>query len=157
MALYLVQHGKSLPKAEDPEKGLSAEGKMETERIVEVASGYQVRVSRILHSGKKRARETAAILSTRLSPPDGIEPCDGMNPMDDVRDFVNRLSMDQGMDQDIMLVGHLPFLERMIGLLVCGDPDQTVFKLQNGGILCLDRVPEVKNPVIRWALMPSIG
>ncbi len=153
MALYLVQHGKHLPKAEDPEKGLSAEGKMETERIVEVASGYQVRVSRILHSGKKRARETAAILSARLSPIDGIEPCDGMNPLDDVRDFVNHLSV----DQDIMLVGHLPFLERIIGLLVCGNPDQTVFKLQNSGILCLDRVPKVKNPVIRWALMPSIG
>ena len=126
---------------------------METERIVEVASGYQVRVSRILHSGKKRARETAAILSARLSPIDGIEPCDGMNPLDDVRDFVNHLSV----DQDIMLVGHLPFLERIIGLLVCGNPDQTVFKLQNSGILCLDRVPKVKNPVIRWALMPSIG
>ncbi|MBC2713138.1 MAG: phosphohistidine phosphatase SixA [Desulfosarcina sp.] len=157
MALYLVQHGKSLPKAEDPEKGLSAEGKMETERIAAVASGYQVCVSRILHSGKKRARETAEILSVRLSPPDGIEACDGMNPLDDVRDFVNHLSVDQGMDQNIMLVGHLPFLERLIGLLVCGNPDQTVFKLQNSGILCLDRVPEVKNPVIRWALMPSIG
>ena len=56
-----------------------------------------------------------------------------------------------------MVVGHLPFLERLIGLLVCGNPDQTVFKLQNSGILCLDRVPEVKNPVIRWALMPSVG
>ena len=153
MALYLVQHGKSLLKAEDPEKGLSVEGKMETERIAEVASGYQVRVSRILHSGKKRARETATILSVRLSPPDGSAPCDGMNPLDDVSAFADRLSL----DKDIMLVGHLPFLERLIGLLVCGNPDQSVFKLQNSGILCLDRVSEVKNPVIRWALMPSIG
>ena len=153
MALYMVQHGKSLPKAEDPEKGLSADGKMETERIADVAGGYQVRVSRILHSGKKRARETAEILTLRLSPTDGSEPCDGMNPLDDVRAFADGLEL----DKNIMLVGHLPFLERLIGLLVCGNPDQTVFKLQNSGILCLDRVPEVKNPVIRWALMPSVG
>ena len=38
-----------------------------------------------------------------------------------------------------------------------GNPEQTVFKLQNSGILCIDRVPEIENPVIRWALMPAIG
>ena len=153
MALYVVQHGKSLPRAQDPEKGLSAEGKMETERIADVARGYQVRVSRILHSGKKRARETAEILSLRLSPAGGSDSVAGMNPMDDVRTFSDGLEL----EQHIMLVGHLPFLERLIGQIVCGNPDQIVFKLQNSGILCLDRVPEVKNPVIRWALMPTVG
>ena len=153
MAVYLVQHGKSLPKIEDPQKGLSAEGRMETERIAGVAQGYAVQVSRIDHSGKKRARETADILSARLSPEKGVESRTGMNPLDDVRPFAKRLRL----DQDIMLVGHLPFLERLIGLLVCGNPEQTVFKLQNSGILCIDRVPEIENPVIRWALMPAIG
>ena len=76
-----------------------------------------------------------------------------MNPLDDVRAVTDSLDL----DKNVMLVGHLPFLERLIGLLVCGNPDQTVFKLQNSGILCLDRLPEVKNPVIRWALMPFIG
>jgi len=33
MALYVVQHGKSLPKADDPEKGLSEEGIRETQLI----------------------------------------------------------------------------------------------------------------------------
>ena len=153
MALYLVQHGKSLSKAEDPEKGLSVDGKQETERIAGVAKGYRVKVSRILHSGKKRARETAEILAAMLAPANQLDPCDGMNPLDDVHAFADRLEL----DQNIMLVGHLPFLERLIGLLVCGNPDQTVFKLQNSGIVCLDRVGQVKNPVIRWALMPSVG
>ena len=152
MALYLVQHGKCLNKSEDPEKGLSAEGKLETERIAGVAKGYQVKVSRIVHSGKKRARETAEILGLRLSPPGGIRAHNGMNPLDDVRAVTDSLDL----DKNVMLVGHLPFLERLIGLLVCGNPDQTLFKLQNSGILCLDRLAEIKNPVIRWALMPSI-
>lgn len=153
MALYLVQHGKSLKKKEDPEKGLSADGKQETERMAGVANGYRVNVSQIAHSGKKRARETAEILASMLSPADGLVPRNGMNPMDDVRAFAHSLDL----DKNIMLVGHLPFLERLIGLLVCSNPDQAVFKLQNSGILCIDRVPEVKNPVIRWALMPSVG
>lgn len=153
MVLYVVQHGKSLTKTEDPEKGLSIDGKLDTERIAGVANGYRVKVSRIVHSGKKRARETAEIMASVLSPASGLESRNGMNPLDDVRTFADNLDL----DKNIMLVGHLPFLERLIGLLVCGNPDQTVFRLQNSGILCIDRVPEVKNPVIRWALMPSVG
>ena len=153
MALYVVQHGKCLPKTEDPEKGLSADGKNETVRIAAVAKGYAVKVSRIVHSGKKRARETAELFADALSPSEGIEVRSGMNPLDDVSVFAQHLPL----DQDMMLVGHLPFMERLVGFLVCGNADQTVFKLQNSGIVCLDRVPHVDNPVIRWALMPSIG
>ena len=76
-----------------------------------------------------------------------------MNPLDDVHLFVDGLKLDSNM----MVVGHLPFLERLIGLLVCNDADRTVFKLQNSGIVCLDHVSGVENPVIRWALMPSVG
>ena len=118
MALYLVQHGKSLPKAEDPEKGLSADGKMETERIADVAKGYLVKVSRIVHSGKKRARETAEILASLLPPAGGLEPRNGMNPLDDVRTFADSLEL----DKNVMLVGHLPFLERLIGLTSVRQP-----------------------------------
>lgn len=153
MALYVVQHGKCLPKTEDPEKGLSADGKRDTVRIAAVAKGYAVAVSRIAHSGKKRARETAELFADALSPPDGIEVRSGMNPLDDVSLFARHLSLDQNM----MLVGHLPFMERLVGFLVCGNVEQTIFKLQNSGIVCLDQVPHVDNPVIRWALMPSVG
>ena len=52
MALFLVQHGKSLPKELDPDQGLSDEGFAETKRIAEVAKGYGINVMRILHSGK---------------------------------------------------------------------------------------------------------
>ena len=153
MALYVVQHGKSLPKEQDPEKGLSTDGIQETERIAEVAKGYAVPVARIVHSGKKRALQTADIFGAALSPANGVEVQAGMKPLDDVRSFAERLPL----NQNIMLVGHLPFLERLIGLLVCDDPDQTVFKLQNSGIVCLDRVHPVDHLVIRWALMPHIG
>ena len=47
MALFLVQHGKSLPKDVDPDQGLSQEGISEVDRIAGVAKGYGVGVSRI--------------------------------------------------------------------------------------------------------------
>ena len=118
-----------------------------------MAASYHVQVSKILHSGKKRAQQTAEIFDRRLSPPDGMQARSGMNPLDDVRAFGQEIRL----DQQVMLVGHLPFLQRLIGMLLCGNPEQLVFKLQNSGIVCLDQVPEVKNPVIRWALMPTVG
>ena len=153
MALYVVQHGKSLAKEQDSEKGLSAEGIQETERIAEVARGYAVSVTRIVHSGKKRARQTAEIFAAALAPETGIEKQAGMGPLDDVHPFADRLPL----NENLMLVGHLPFLERLIGLLVCVDPDRMVFKLQNSGIVCLDQAPQIDHPVICWALMPHIG
>ena len=42
MAVYLVQHGISLPKDVDPEKGLSKEGIAEVERIAGVAKNYHI-------------------------------------------------------------------------------------------------------------------
>lgn len=153
MALYVVQHGLSMPKSEDPEKGLAPAGIRESERIAGVAAGYRVHVSKILHSGKARARQTAEIFGRHLSPVDGIEVCEGVKPLDDVRCFAEGFDV----DQDLMLVGHLPFLERLIGLLVCGDPDRLVFKLQNSGIVCLDRIEGKNHLVLRWALMPNVG
>ena len=57
MAIFLVQHGKSLSRDQDPEKGLSEKGKTETARIAGVARrDYEIPVSKIVHSGKKRAQ-----------------------------------------------------------------------------------------------------
>ena len=52
MALFLVQHGISATKDVDPEKGLSVQGRVETERIAQVANGYGIRVEKIVHSEK---------------------------------------------------------------------------------------------------------
>ena len=66
MSLFLVQHGKNLPKDIDPEKGLSEEGKRDVERVANEAKDNGIKVSAIRHSGKKRARETAHIFSDVL-------------------------------------------------------------------------------------------
>ena len=153
MAIYIVQHGKCLPKSEDPEKGLTSEGKLESARIADVARGYAVKVTAIFHSDKKRAHETAEIFAARLDPEKGIQSRGGMNPMDDVSAFADQLPL----NQNIMLVGHLPFLERLISLLVCGDANRVVFKLQNSGIVCIDEDSRSGAPAIHWALMPHIG
>ena len=153
MALFLVQHGKSLPKNEDPKKGLSKEGIAETKRIAEVAKGYNIHVSGITHSGKTRARQTAEIFESILEPEGGIQESSGLNPIDDVTAFADKI--DSAANR--MLVGHLPFMERMTSYLITGSIEKPVFKFQNSGIVCLDKYPTTPFWVIKWTLMPNIG
>ena len=153
MAFYIVQHGLSLPKDQDPEKGLAPKGMEDVKRIAEVAQNYGVVVECIVHSGKKRALQTAGILAGILKPAQGIREISGIKPLDDVAEVAPRVDF----QANTMVVGHLPFLERLTSFLITGQKEPVVFKLQNGGILCLDRIGNQDTPVIKWALMPSVS
>ena len=153
MALYLIQHGKSLPKDQDPDQGLSEDGTTETERIASQAQDYGVSVSQIRHSVKTRARQTAQILARALKPQNDIQEISGIKPMDDVAACAAKIDP----DENVMLVGHLPFMERITSYLITGSIDQPLIKFQNSGIVCLDKDPETQGWVIKWTLMPNIG
>ena len=153
MAVYLVQHGLSLPKHQDSERGLSEAGIAHVKRIAEVAKGYEVPVISIFHSGKKRARETAEIFASALNPEGGVAAMAGFNPMDDVQTFSKNLSF----QDNHMYVGHLPFMEKLAAYLITGDAARPVFQFQNGGIVCLDVHGDQGGWVIKWTLMPNIG
>ena len=152
MAIFLAQHGLSLPKDIDPEKGLSEKGRTDTVKIAQVAKAYRVPVYKVVHSTKKRAEQTAAIFNEIF----GIkEPCrriDGINPLDDVTVFA------KGIDpsSNVMAVGHLPFMERLVSYLTTGSTELKIYRFQNSGIVCLDR-DENRNWFIKWTLNPNIS
>ena len=155
MALFLVQHGKSAPKAEDPQKGLSDEGKEETLRLAPVAKGYHIPVTRIFHSGKARAVQTAKIYHQALGIDEPLEPLSGINPLDDVRAFAATLDPEAGW----MVVGHMPFMARLVSFLTAGDEETRVYAFQNSGIVCLDAEKTDNGEwdwFIKWTLNPNI-
>jgi len=153
MPLFLVQHGKSRPADIDPEKGLSAEGISEVERIARFARDHGISVSLIKHSGKKRARQTADIMAAELIPINGVQVQEGLEPLADVIPIARNIDS----KADIMLVGHLPFMERLTSYLITGSTDRPVIRFQNGGIICLDEDKYTQGWTIRWALLPEIA
>ena len=153
MALYLVQHGQCHPKDVDPAKGLTEAGRSTVARIADVAKGYAVPVTCMMHSGKKRALQTAEIFAEALSPPEGLHAKTGLSPLDDVTAMAGLIDS----KDNLMLVGHLPFMTRLCSWLVTGDPETPVFQFQNGGIVCLKQPPDTNDWIIAWTLMPEIG
>ena len=118
MRLYLVQHGQAKTEEEDPERSLTVDGVDGVGRVARQAVDWLgVRVDRVVHSGKTRARQTAEIWGGLLD--SEVEQADALAPNDDSSTWVARLDAQAG---DLMLVGHLPHLARLAGLLLTGAP-----------------------------------
>jgi len=152
MTLYLVQHGKAHIKEAKPDRPLTTEGRADVERIAGVAAGYGVQVSEIRHSGKTRAAETAEIFGRLLLKTGSPDIMAGLGPTDEVEPIIEKLKS----HGDIMLVGHQPFMGKMLAKLVAGDENLTLFGFQNGGIVCLE-FNEDQGWYINWTLSPRIG
>ena len=156
MALFLVQHGLSAAKDVDPKRGLTSQGRVETERIAQVAKGDGIKVKKIVHSGKNRAEQTATIYHAALSLKNPLEVVSGINPLDDVRTFAGSIIPDSG----LMVVGHMPFMQRLVSYLTTDSEEIQVYQFQNSGIVCLSssEVTDGKlNWFIKWTLNPNIS
>lgn len=151
MSLLLVQHGKNLPKDKDPEKGLSPEGKKDVEQVADILRDSGVSVSSIWHSGLKRAHQTADIFASFIGGGIDVLEKEGLAPLDDV----TKLSLDP--EENIMLVGHLPFMEKLVSFLLTDSPDRSpIVKFKNGGIVAVDKGIESGAWYIKWTLFPGI-
>ncbi|UCG77216.1 MAG: phosphohistidine phosphatase SixA [Nitrospirota bacterium] len=107
MRLYLVRHGEALSQDEDPERGLSATGMHDINKVASHMAARGVAVESIFHSGKKRARQTAEIIAGAIDVKKDVFEAAGLRPEDDPSIWAGKLS---GMEKDVMLVGHLPHL-----------------------------------------------
>jgi len=129
MQLYLVQHGAAKSEAEDPERSLTAEGTNAVERIAKYLSSRRLEVGRIEHSDKQRARQTAEILAAHLRPQGGTREIARIAPNDGVGPMCERLQKESGR---LMLVGHLPYLSRLLSVLLGVHPDRAHGDLSDG-------------------------
>lgn len=149
MKLYLVQHGLSQSKEVDPERPLSPEGEVESRLTADFLKEKNIRISRIWHSPKKRAVQTARIMAERLSSPE-IQERNDLNPLDPVGSYVEEIALS---DRDLMIVGHLPFLQKLTSLLLNGTEDDELVSVRNSGIICLEYTDSWR---VLWAVFPEL-
>ena len=95
MKIYLVQHGKPVPKEKDLDRPLSELGRRDVEKVASFLRKIGIEVQEIFHSGKTRARQTAEIMISKLNP--GREPLekDGLSPLDDVKTIAEETNQTQ--------------------------------------------------------------
>lgn len=152
MQLYLVQHGAAKTEAEDPQRGLTDEGRRGVELLAQFLAPLKLIIDRIEHSDKLRARQTAEILAAQLRPKEGTQQVAGLAPNDDVATVCARLPAET---KSLMLVGHLPHLSRLASLFLGQEAERPVVQFQMGGVVRLDR-DENGRWALRWMVVPEL-
>ena len=153
MRLYLVQHGEAKPETEDAARPLTLRGTEDVKRVAGMLRRLQIKQPKIVHSGKLRAKQTADILAQGLNislPLVQVSPV--LKPNDDVRPWAERIQKEI---DDLMLVGHLPFLDKLASTLLCGNENAKLVLFRYGAIVCLEQ-KEDKGWAVRWVLTPEM-
>jgi phosphohistidine phosphatase len=152
MRLYLTQHGLAVPKEVDPDRPLSEQGREDARRLARFLGSTGLRVEQVLHSGKVRAEQSAALLAEALLPGGQAQGHDGLNPNDPVEPLVAEIA---AWTTDTLLVGHLPFLGRLASLLLVADSDRPILGFQPGTMACLERDP-AGQWILAWMIRPEL-
>ena len=150
MVAYLVRHGEAKSEAENPQRPLSERGREGVERVARAVATKGLRVNQIFHSDKVRARETAEILASHLSPKCGMCEIKGLAPQDDP--LIAKAELETAQNS-LMLVGHLPHLGLLASLLVTGKPEVKKVDFAAASIVCLSK--QNGGWIISWCLDPS--
>ena len=152
MFLYLVQHADAKREEEDPTRPLSKKGLQDINRVASYVSNLNIRVYKIFHSNKLRAKQTAEVLSENVKSIKGVSEVEGLAPLDNPDIWAERL---KDIPDDVILVGHLPHLAKLASLLICGNADKNVVGFKMGGIVCLKK-DDAGVWSFEWMLTPEI-
>lgn len=144
MELYLIRHGDIDPNVPDTGAGppLTETGLAQVRRSANFAARLGVQLAEIRHSEKLGAIQTAqefesALRCTRKQVP-GVGPDDDINPL-------RREAA--GLEHNVMVVGHLPYLNRIAGALLAQDESMPVVVFHPAALIRLDRREDA-----RWSL-----
>jgi len=150
MNFYLARHGEAVADLIDPSRPLTRAGRDDVQRVARLAVEKAVQVSVIYHSGILRARQTAEIFAEHLLPNGGTPVLSGLRPEDDPSVVASELAV---ADSPLMLVGHLPHMNRLACLLLDrGDAESEVINFAPAMMACCVRENAIWK--LSWTLEP---
>ncbi len=150
MELYLVQHGIAVSEEVDPHKGISREGRLQTLRVLAFLCVKDFNVDVLWHSKKQRAVDTAYVIQDNISIKEVVAR-DDLSPLSEIKDLPNEIIQ---LDKNLMIVGHLPFLGRLVSQLITGSDNYELVSFKHSGVVCLDYKDSKWR--IKWIVAPDI-
>ena len=152
MKLYLVQHAEACTKDIDPQRPLTEQGGEDMARLAARLKHSGMHVGRIIHSGKLRAKQTAEYLAQALAPGLELEESGLLNPDDNPKAFDWQ---SESWDTDTLVIGHLPFMAKLVSHLLAGDENRIVTGFTPGSVVCLESRHD-EHWQLNWMLRPEL-
>ncbi len=132
--VYLVHHGQAAAPDVDHQRKLTAAGLEHVARLASDAALRGVKPAVIWHSGKARARQTAEAFWRACNPLAEFAAVRGLQP-DDPPDWMRDRISSEG--RDVMLVGHMPNLPKLLGQLTTPGSQTTLPRFPLHGLVAL--------------------
>jgi len=136
--VVLVRHGEAMSEAQDPARPLTEKGRHQAGLTGEWFDRLNVQLDVIWHSTKLRAKQTAELIAGKLRAKPALEQIEGLEPVAEVAPIAEKIEAERR--ERIMIVGHLPFLARLVGHMTTGDSKAEFAAFDEAGLAILAQV-----------------
>lgn len=140
MNLYILRHGIAVEPGtpgfeNDSERPLIPKGKRRLRTAAAAMRKMELSVDLILSSPLLRAKQTAEIVAGELKKRHQFS--DALAPGGSVKALLRQLNELRPAPENVLIVGHEPYLSRLIALLVYGSEDAAI-EMKKGGLCKLE-------------------
>jgi phosphohistidine phosphatase len=135
MLIWLVRHGDAEIRGQDDLRELTPEGSFAIQNLARRVAGRSDGIRAVYHSGKRRAEQTAAILASSLELPAPVAQ-ELLKPNADPFEVARWI---ESFTEPVVLVTHLPLVERLASVLISGSPEVPVLAFSTGTIAAIGK------------------
>lgn len=161
MEIYLLRHGEAVELETanvktDFDRSLTPKGKRVIKNVARAMRLMEVAIGLVLSSPLVRAKQTASIVARTLKLQDRVMLADELVVGASQKKLINRLCRIDPPPEAVLLVGHEPYLSRLVSVLVTGRPDAAIL-VKKGGLckLSVDRLRFGRCARLDWLLTPA--
>ena len=160
MNLFLLRHGIAVERGtagfeKDADRPLTPKGERRLGRIADAMDAMGLKFDLILSSPYARARQTAEIVAGALGLKKKLEFSEDLTPDGDPKALIAALDKREPHLENVLLVGHEPFLGGLIATLTSGDA-RVSSDFKKGGLckLEIETLRHARCATLAWLLTP---
>jgi phosphohistidine phosphatase len=161
MNLFLLRHGVAVERdpqsfPDDSRRPLTLKGEDRVQLVSDAMQALELSFDGIISSPFLRSRQTAEIVATALGLRRGLQFRDELAPTGDPKALVRFISRMQPAPENLLLVGHEPYLSELLSMLISGHPDAAIDLKKNGlaKIELSQRLKYGRCATLNWLLSP---
>lgn len=158
MELYILRHAIAEPltasvRGGDSERKLTVEGARKMRRAARGMKAGKMSFGLIMTSPYLRAKQTAEIVADVFKLGKKLEMSAALTPDGNPKELLDTLNRKQRKLKRVLLVGHEPYLSRLISVLISGDT-RLVIDFKKGGLckLSADTLEYGRCATLEWLL-----
>lgn len=161
MNLFCLRHGVAVerdPKSfpDDSRRPLTLKGEDRVRLVCDAMQALELSFDGIISSPFLRARQTAEIIANGLGLRRDLQFREELTPTGDPKALLRFINRRQPAPENLLLVGHEPYLSELVSVLICGQPDAAI-DLKKNGLAKLEvpgRLKYSRCATLNWLLSP---